>query len=232
MNSSLISTWILTWLGLQSWTLSCKTLSWLNFFFNLVFKLNRILWSFSWLRLLDLNQLELLIIILLSLDLNRVLYLGISFGSNSFRSPPLAWTDPSYLIQIQLYSLLNQSCIKLMSPCTKRSLTWSKEVSLPCTFLPCPASLPESLLGRVTPYLISYPDAYLDSYPRLCPIPYLSHYPKPYPNRYLSHTRSFFWVLPGHVLDRVNPALPKCLPGWEKSYPITYLALFEAYPAK
>jgi hypothetical protein len=76
MNSSLISTWAPTWLGLQSWTLS-----WLNFFLNSVFKLNQIFWSFSWLRLLDLNQLKLLIFILLGLDLNRVLYLGILLGS-------------------------------------------------------------------------------------------------------------------------------------------------------
>jgi hypothetical protein len=83
LNSSLISTWTLTWLGLQSWTLS-----WLNFFLNSVFKLNQILWSHSWLRLPDLNQLELLIFILLGLDLNWVLYLGILLSSDSFRSPP------------------------------------------------------------------------------------------------------------------------------------------------
>jgi hypothetical protein len=71
LNSSLISTWTLTWLGLQIWTLSS-----LNFFLNLVLKLNQNLWSFSWLRLLDLNQLELFIFILLDLDLNRVLYLS------------------------------------------------------------------------------------------------------------------------------------------------------------
>jgi hypothetical protein len=91
-NSSLISTWDPTWLGLQSWTLSR-----LNFFLNLVFKLNWILWSFSWFRLLDLNQLELLIFILLCLDLNWVLYLGILLGSDSFRSPPSTRTDPLYL---------------------------------------------------------------------------------------------------------------------------------------
>jgi hypothetical protein len=38
LNSSLISTWTLTRLGVQSWTLS-----WLNFFLNSVLKLNRIL---------------------------------------------------------------------------------------------------------------------------------------------------------------------------------------------
>jgi hypothetical protein len=98
LNSRLISTCILTWLGLQSWTLS-----WLDFFLNLVFKLNQILWSFSWLGLVDLNKLELLIFILLSLDLNWDIYLGILFGSDSFRPPPSTRIDPFYLTRIQLY---------------------------------------------------------------------------------------------------------------------------------
>jgi hypothetical protein len=111
LNSSLISSWTLTWLGLQSWTLY-----WLNFFLNSVFKLNQILWSFPWLRLLDLNQLKLLIFILLGLDLNRVLYLGILFGSNSFRSPPSTRIDPFYLTQIQLYLLVESVLYKLDVP--------------------------------------------------------------------------------------------------------------------
>jgi hypothetical protein len=118
LNSSLISTWTLTWLGLQSWTIS-----WLNFFLNSVFKLNQILWSFSWLRLLDLNQLELLIFILLGLDLNRVLYIGILLGSDSFISPPSTRIDPFIWLRFNFISLLNQSCINLIFLCTKRSLT-------------------------------------------------------------------------------------------------------------
>jgi hypothetical protein len=129
-------------------------------------------------------------------------------------------------------SLLNRSCINLMFLCTKRSLTRSKEVSSSCTFLSCPASLPESLPGRVTPYPISYPNAYPDSYPRLCLIPYPSRYPEPYLSHYPSRTRSFSRVLPRHVPDRVNPALPECLLGRVKSYPITYPALPEAYPVE
>jgi hypothetical protein len=101
LSSSLISTWTLTWLGLQSWTLS-----WPNFFLNSVFKLNQILWPFSWLRLLDLNQLELLIFILLSLDLYWVLYLGILLGSDSFRSPPSTRIDPFCWTRIQLFLLV------------------------------------------------------------------------------------------------------------------------------
>jgi hypothetical protein len=46
---------------------------------------------------------------------------------------------------------------------------------------------PESLPDRVTPY----PIFYLDSYPRLCPIPYPSRYLEPYPSRYPSHTQRF-----------------------------------------
>jgi hypothetical protein len=105
--------------------------------------------------------------------------------------------------------------------CTKRSLTRSKELSLSQTFLSCLASLPESLSGRVTPYPISYPDAYLDFYSRLCPSPYPSHYLEPYLSCYLSRTR----VLPEHVPDRVNTALPEHLLGRVKSYPITYPTL-------
>jgi hypothetical protein len=76
-----------------------------------------------------------------------------------------------------------------MFPCTKMSLTWSKEVSLSsCTFWSCPTSLPKFSLGRVTPYPISYSDAYPDSYRRLCPIPYMSCYPEPY----LSRTRAYY----------------------------------------
>jgi hypothetical protein len=183
LNSSLISTRILTWLSLQSWTIS-----WLNFSLNSVFKLNQILWYFYWLRLLDLNQLELLIFILLGLDLNWVIFLGIFLVSDSFRSLlQLGLTLLSWL-RFNFISLLNRSRINLMFPCTKRSLTRSKEVPLPCTFLSCPASLLESLPSRVTPYLISYTDTYPDSYLRLCLIPYPSRYPEPQLSHYPSRT--------------------------------------------
>jgi hypothetical protein len=59
-------------------------------------------------------------------------------------------------------------------------------------FLSRLASLPEFLPGRVTHYLISYPDAYLDFYLRLCPIllpesyldTYLIRLTRPYPSTY------------------------------------------------
>jgi hypothetical protein len=227
LNSSLISIRILPWLGLQSWTLS-----WLNFSLNSVFKLNRILWSFYWLRLLDLNQHKLLIFILLGLDLNRVLYLGIFLVSDSFRSLFQLGLTLLIWLGFNFVSLLNWSRINLMFPCTQRSLTRCKEVPLSCTLLSCLASLPESLPGRVTPYPISYPYAYPDSYPRFCLIHYPSRYPEPHPSRYPSRTQSFSRVLPGHVPDRVNPALPQRLPSRVKSYPIVYPALPEAYPAE
>jgi hypothetical protein len=169
-----------------------------------------------------------LIFIPLSLDLNRVRYLGIFLVSDSFRSPPSTRIDPSYLTKIKLYLLVESVSYKLDVPVYKRSLTRSKEVPLRCMFLSCPAPLPESLPGRVTPYPISYPNAYPGSYPRLCPIPYLSRYPVPHPSR----TRSFSRVLPGHVPDRVNPALPERLLSRVKSYPIMYPALPEAYPVE
>jgi hypothetical protein len=124
LNSSLISTWTLTGLGLQSWTLS-----WLNFFLNSVFKLNQILWSFSSLRLLDLNQLELLIFSLLGLDLHRVLYLGILLGSVSFRSPAMTWIDPFHLTWIQLYLLVESVLYKLNVPMQKK-VSYPKQRSL------------------------------------------------------------------------------------------------------
>jgi hypothetical protein len=124
LNSSLISTWNLTRPGLQSWTLSC-----LNFFLNLVFKLNWIPWSSPWLRLLDLNQLKLLIFILLGLDLNWVLCLGILHGSDSFRSPTSTRIDPFYLTRIQLYLLVGSFLYKLDVPVYKK-VSYPKRRSL------------------------------------------------------------------------------------------------------
>jgi hypothetical protein len=104
-------------------------------------------------------------------------------------------------------SLLDRSCINLMFPCTKRSLTQSEEVSLSCTFLSCPASLPEFLPSRVTPY----PDAYSDSCPRLCLIPYPSRYPEPNPSRYLSRTRAFSPELcPSRYLSHTRACYLEC----------------------
>jgi hypothetical protein len=113
------------------------------------------------------------------------------------------------------------------------SLTRSQEVSLFCTFLSCPTSLPEFLLGRVTPYPISYSNIYPDSYPRMCLIPYLSCHLKPYPShtqacypelypsrtracypefypsRYLSHTRVCYPELyPSPTRTRTRPGYP------------------------
>jgi hypothetical protein len=204
--SGLISTWTLTWLGLQSGTLSC-----LNFFLNLVFKLNWILWSFSWLKLLDLNQLELLIFILLGLDLNWVLY-GVLLGLNSFSSPPSTQIDPFYLTWIQLYLLVESILCKLDVPVYKkvsypkqRSLlvlhifvlpslltwvfTWLGN-SLPgCLpgFLPeiVPDSLPEMLPGTLPE---SLPKSYSSVLPRALPESYSDTYPIgltwPYPCAY------------------------------------------------
>jgi hypothetical protein len=52
-----------------------------------------------------------------------------------------------------------------------------------------PGLLTRVLPCRVTPYLISYQDAYPDFYLRLCPIPYMRHYPKPYLSHYSNRTR-------------------------------------------
>jgi hypothetical protein len=205
LNSSLISTRILTWLGLQSWTLS-----WLNFSRNSVFKLNQILWSFYWLRLLDWNQLELLIFILLGLDLNWALYLGIFLVSDSFRSPPSTRIDPSYLTRIQLYLLVESGSYKLDIPMYKK-VSYRKQrspLALHIFVLPC-------LLTRVlTRFLIQTLTRILT---RDC---------------YLSRTWNFSRVLPRHIPNWVNPALPEHLSGQVKSYPIVYPTLPEAYPVE
>jgi hypothetical protein len=61
-----------------------------------------------------------LIFILLGLDLNQVLYLGILLGSASFRSPPSTRTNPLYLTQIQLYLLVESVLYKLDVPVYKK----------------------------------------------------------------------------------------------------------------
>jgi hypothetical protein len=235
LNSSLISTWTLTWLGPQSWTQS-----WLNFFLNSVFKLNQILWSFSWPRLLDLNQLKLLIFILLGLDLNRVLYLGIPLGSDSFRSPPSTQIGPFYLTWSQLYLLVELVLYKLDVP-VYRKVSYLKQRSLIVLHVfVLPSLLTLVLPGRVTPYPISYPDAYPD-FTRNCAI-FLTQVatrnltrvatrvvPKRVTQifirncaRFLTRvaTRNLTRIIP----DRVNPTLPERLPDRIKSYLITYPA--------
>jgi hypothetical protein len=220
LNSSLISTWTLTWLGLQSWTLS-----WLNFFLNSVFKLNQILWSFSWLRLLDLKQLNILIFSLLGLDLNQVLYLGILLGSDSFRSPPSTWIDPFYLTQIQLYQFIESVLYKLDVPVYKK-VSYPKQRSiLVLHIFVLPDHLTRVLPSRVTPYLISYLDAYPDFYPRLCSIPYLSHYPEPYPSHYPSRTQACYPDFHPRLCPIPYPS------GYLKPYMSRYLSYTQAcYP--
>jgi hypothetical protein len=81
------------------------------------------------LRLHDLNQLDPLIYILLGLDLNRVLCLGILLGSDSLRFPPSTQIDPFYLTWIQLYLLVASVSQKLDVPVYKM-ITYSKQKSL------------------------------------------------------------------------------------------------------
>jgi hypothetical protein len=199
LSSSLITTWAPTWLGLQSWTLSS-----LNFFLNSVFKLNWILWCFSWLRLLYLNQLKLLIFILLGLDLNQALYRGILLGSDSFRSPPSTQTDPLYLILIQLYLHVESVLYKLDVPLYKK-LSYPKQRSLLVShifvlpdlltqvFTRSGNSLPDFLPGclpRILPEIMtdslpeSLPRTLLESPPELYPSVLSGALPESYPNTY------------------------------------------------
>jgi hypothetical protein len=209
LNTTLISTWTLTWLDLQSWTLS-----WLNFFLNSVFKLNRILWSFSWLRSLDLRKLKLLIFILLGLDLNWVIYLRIFLGSNYFRSSPSTWIDPFYLTRIQLYLLVKSVLYKLDVPMYKK-VSYPKQRSLLLLHVFVLPDLLTQVLIRsgnsLTNFLLEHfprflpeivPDSFPESLPRTLPESlresYLDMYPirltQPYQSAYLAGqnlTRSY-----------------------------------------
>jgi hypothetical protein len=196
-NSSLISTRILTWLSLQSWTLS-----WLNFSLNSVFKLNWILWSFYWPRPLDLNQLKLLIFILLGLDLNWVLYLGILLVSDSFRSRPSTRIDPSYLTWIQLYVLVELVSYKLDVPVYKKVsyrkqrsplalhvfvlpslLTWfltrtlTRTLTRDCAWFLTRVATQNLTRVATRPVPGAFPESYPDTYPIGLTRPYPSAYP-------------------------------------------------------
>jgi hypothetical protein len=70
-----------------------------------------------------------LIYILLGLDFNRVLCLGILLGSDSFRFPPSTQIDPFYLTQIQFYLLVGSVLYKLDVPVYKK-ISYSKQRSL------------------------------------------------------------------------------------------------------
>jgi hypothetical protein len=124
-------------------------------------------------------------------------------------------------LRFNFVSLLDPSCINLMFPCTKRSLTRSKEVYLSCTFLSCSASLREILPDWVTPCLISFLDAYLDSYPRLYLIPYSSRYPKRNLSRYLSVLpRALTKPYPSMLPKAFPESLPDCLTRPGNSFPV------------
>jgi hypothetical protein len=141
-----------------------------------------------------------LIFIILGLDSNRVIYLGIFLGLDSFRSPPSTWIDPFYLTQIQLHLLVESVLYKVDVAVYKRSLTRSKEASLSCMF--CPArppyqsftrsdnSLPDFLPGHSPGFLLeivpdylpellpgTFPESYPDTYPIRLTWPYPSSYP-------------------------------------------------------
>jgi hypothetical protein len=213
LNSSLTSTWAPTWLGLQSWTLS-----WLNFLLNSVFKLHWIIWSIPWLRLHDLNQHELLIFILLGLDLNRVLYLEILLGSNSFRSPPSTRTNPLYLIWIQLYLLVESVLYKLDAHVYKK-VSYRKQLSLLVLHvfvLPGLLTRVFTLLGNSLPNFlprrlpIFFPEIVPDSLPESLP----GTIPESPPESYAS-------VLPGALPESYSNTYPI---GLTRPYLSAYLA--------
>jgi hypothetical protein len=88
-----------------------------------------------------------LIFILVGLDLNQVIYLGILLGLDSSRSPPSTQIDPFYLTPIQLYLLVESVLYKLDVPMYKKGLLpeAKKSPGLACFCLARP------------PYLSFYP---------------------------------------------------------------------------
>jgi hypothetical protein len=106
-----------------------------------------------------------LIFILLSLDLNRVLYLGILLGLDSFRSPPSTQIDPFYLTQIQLGLLVESILYKLDVPVYKK-VSYPKQRSLPVLHV---FVLPGFLTRVFTPSGNSLPDFLPRCLPRFLP---------------------------------------------------------------
>jgi hypothetical protein len=108
-------------------------------------------------------------------------------------------------------SLLNWSRINLMFPCTKRYLTGSKEVPLPCTFLSCPASLPDFLPGHLLGLLPEIvPDSLPELLPRTSPESLPDLYPELFPSPTRTHTRLG------------KPGLTRVLTQLSNFYPIMY----------
>jgi hypothetical protein len=161
-----------------------------------------------------------LIFILPDLDLNRVLYLGIFLGSDSFRSPPSTRIDHFYLTRIQLYLLIKSVLHKLDVPIYKK-VSHPKQRSLLVLhvfillglltriFTRSGNSLPNFLSGRLPEFLSeivpnflpeSIPGTLHESYPNVLPAAFPKSYPDTYPI------------------------------GLTQSYPITYPALPKAYP--
>jgi hypothetical protein len=151
-----------------------------------------------------------LIFILLGLDLNRVIYIGILLGSDSFRSPPSTQIDPFYLTQIQLYLLVESVLYKLDVPVYK-NVSYPKQRSLLVlhifvlpglitrVFTQSGNSLPDFLPGCLPGFL---PEIAPDSLPE---------------------------SLPGTLSESYLSMLPGALP---ESYPDTYpIGLTQPYPS-
>jgi hypothetical protein len=139
-----------------------------------------------------------LIFILLSLDLNQVLYLGISLGLDSFRSPPSTRIDPSYLTRIQLYLLAELVLYKLdvlvykkVTYPKKRSLLVLHNFALPDLLTRSSKSLPDFVPTRLPGFLSEIvPDSLLESLPGTLPEWLLESYPEPFPSPTQTRTRS------------------------------------------
>jgi hypothetical protein len=159
-----------------------------------------------------------LIFILLGLDLNRVLYLGILLSSDPFRSPPSTQTYPLYLTQIQLYLLVESVLYKLDVPMYKK-VSYLKQRSLLVSHV---FVLPGLLTQVFTLSGNSLPNFLPERLPKFLPniVPnFLTQVATQNLTRVATRvvpervTQSFTRVLTRHVPNQVNPALPERLHG-------------------
>jgi hypothetical protein len=154
-----------------------------------------------------------LIFILLGLDLNQVLYLGIFLGSDSFKSSPSTRIDPFYLTQIQLYLLVESVLYKHDVPMYKK-VSLPKQRSLLVLYI-------FVLPGPLTWVFTRSGNSLHDFLPRRLPGVLLEIVPDSLPE-----------LLPKTLHESLSKSCPSLLPGaFPESYTDMYpIVLTQPYP--